>query len=182
MKNEKGFTLIELVIVIAIMGIIASIGLPKLANYREQAKINTLKTNTHTLEQYVQYLAILEGLSFEYKPHDDGADDDDYDTYMSLRIEKELEKDLGSGSNAERYLNRDGYVNLYSGFRYVLNGNYLSSVKNPAVYITSSDYVPAEPIEDLKGSIVIEFPDGESVEIFYVDFDGNESPHKVIER
>lgn len=42
-KKEAGFTLIELVIVIVILGILASVAIPKYEDMREQARVATLK-------------------------------------------------------------------------------------------------------------------------------------------
>lgn len=42
-RNEAGFTLIELVIVIVILGILASVAIPKYEDMREQARTAALK-------------------------------------------------------------------------------------------------------------------------------------------
>ncbi|MFC1554493.1 Tfp pilus assembly protein FimT/FimU [candidate division KSB1 bacterium] len=42
-KNSKGFTLIELILVIVVLGIISAVAVPKIGNTIRNAKINTTK-------------------------------------------------------------------------------------------------------------------------------------------
>ncbi|MFB0532541.1 MAG: type IV pilin protein [Desulfatiglandales bacterium] len=56
MKNQKGFTLIELMIVIAIIGILAAIAIPQFSAYRRRAynsaALSDLKNFTTAQEAY----------------------------------------------------------------------------------------------------------------------------------
>lgn len=48
-KNNKGFTLVELIAVIAILGIIAAIAVPRFSASREKAAISAHNANVRTL-------------------------------------------------------------------------------------------------------------------------------------
>ncbi len=58
MRHDRGFTLIELIIVIAIVGILASIAIPQMKNSPKKAREVVLKTDLHTMREAIdQYFA-----------------------------------------------------------------------------------------------------------------------------
>jgi type IV pilus assembly protein PilA len=48
-KRQKGFTLIELIVVIAILGILAAIVVPRLAGFSDRAKASACETEARTV-------------------------------------------------------------------------------------------------------------------------------------
>lgn len=53
LKKKKGFTLIELIIVIAILGILSAIAVPRLAGFTDSAKVSADKATFATLNNAI---------------------------------------------------------------------------------------------------------------------------------
>ena len=55
-KKKKGFTLVEVIIVLAIIAIIAAIAIPNLTKVRQQSKIKADRQSVETLERTINML------------------------------------------------------------------------------------------------------------------------------
>ena len=52
-KNKKGFTLVELMVVVAILGILVAVAIPVYSSVTEKAQLNTCVANIRTVESAV---------------------------------------------------------------------------------------------------------------------------------
>ena len=53
-KNQEGFTLIELMVVIVIIGILVAIALPNFIGATDRAKVASVKSNAHTVQTMLE--------------------------------------------------------------------------------------------------------------------------------
>jgi prepilin-type N-terminal cleavage/methylation domain-containing protein len=61
MRNKKGFTLVELLVVVLILGALAAIAVPRIIGGATNAKINACKTNVDLINSQIELYYATEG-------------------------------------------------------------------------------------------------------------------------
>ncbi len=73
--KKRGFTLIELMVVVVIIGILAAIAIPNFIKIVEKAKIASVKANMHTLQVTVESISIEHAGAYPTAGNDQSAID-----------------------------------------------------------------------------------------------------------
>ncbi len=71
MKGQKGFTLIELMVVVVIIGILAAIAIPNFIAMQKRAKEASVKANMHTIDLALEDYAVTTGGVYPVDPTGD---------------------------------------------------------------------------------------------------------------
>jgi general secretion pathway protein G len=71
MKNQRGFTLIEIMVVVIILGLLAGLVLPRVLGQEEKARINAAKTQIRAIESALDAFKLDNGF---YPATDQGLD------------------------------------------------------------------------------------------------------------
>ena len=101
---KKGFTMIELIFVIVILGILASVAIPRLAATREDAEISTTIANLRTLVSEASSYYVANGT---FKPKGTDAKWRDI-TNVPLRDSTKALVQGTTGTNTAAYLSASG--------------------------------------------------------------------------
>lgn len=88
MKNKKGFTLIELIVVIAILGILALFLVPQFMGYANDAKIQVAEANVRTVWSAAKAVEV----TYQLK-HDD-FDEDEFKAEVIDKLGSSFDEDL----------------------------------------------------------------------------------------
>lgn len=102
-RNKKGFTLVELVVVIAILGILAGIAVPRLSGFRKNAAIAADKATAATIAKAAELYNATAKKADKFEKNDESED----------MINQLIESDLIDGNLVVQQEGKDDFVLKY---------------------------------------------------------------------
>lgn len=118
MKNKKGFTLIELIVVIAILGILALFLVPQFMGYANDAKMQVAEANTRTVWSAASSELALKNFDpqSEWEEFYDAVGERLGSSFSTVSISYDVELDSTNGSLARvMFENADTYCETSDG-------------------------------------------------------------------
>ena len=124
-KNEKGFTLVELIVVVAIIGILAAIGIARMGGFGDSARARSVESEHRMLIGAIQMWQSEQPDVDSFPTSIKG----DLETYISTPVE-DLAENKGGGTAHD--LDADGLTSTYGDktWTYDKDGNSTSSGTN----------------------------------------------------
>jgi type IV pilus assembly protein PilA len=84
LKNQRGFTLLELLIVVAVIGILAAIAVPQYNAYRTKSELASVLSNCRSLFRAFTIFYMENDSQYPSKPTDGNTDDVNLTTFFPL--------------------------------------------------------------------------------------------------
>ncbi|MEG0797415.1 MAG: type II secretion system protein [Acidaminococcaceae bacterium] len=136
-KKQQGFTLIELVVVIAILGILAGLALPHLADMQAEARDAKAKSNIIILQKAYELVSIEVGVppTGGWVQSKSGSSDI-YSTKMKDIVGSSLFYDINETKNVVT-------IRYYPGTKKTQYYDYIVG----AAFITKNGGIPGDPIK-----------------------------------
>lgn len=154
--NRKGFTMIELLVVIVVLGIVLAITFPNLTNAFKSGKIKSEEAFTDRLSQSIDSYVTLNSSSIVFKS-DGTAKKTDADKKTDVNIYKGTitiqdiindgiinEKDYKNPANENVNCNKDAQIDVYRDSDYV----YCHKIKKDSLGCLTEEYIDKNKIND----------------------------------